>query len=362
MAKFNQGLSLAEKMKRKKGKNTTKLEKVVDVDTPKTVASNETVTTDISLDETRDANTDPSVVLLDMDLIDIEEQVRREFDQDFIEDLACDFALSPNNQPNQPVTVWTRPNGRYLLDDGENRYRGMDFAAKNRKQLGIKDLTAFTTIRATVRGAEGNKLDRVQSQAKANLLRNQLTDVEIGNAARLYLEENPEATHTDVAKWLGFQKEGSARVKISNALKLLNNCDQDLINLVKVGDLGARKALKIQDERNTEQRDIKRLETQAINNPNIEAPESVESTEEIVESKAAKPKKSEKTLKKAVSRKKTTTVNIDVEALKTAAQLIHLLTDMHDIECTELEDEMDRKKLNSLFQTETLKEILDKIQ
>jgi len=359
MAGFNKGTSLADKLKqRQQQKSQTGSAQTVPTDNgaPETdapappVVNAKPSASSILTDQHEAARVDQSVQLIDLDLIDVEDQVRKDFDIGYIEDLAVDIATSENKQPNQPVTLWKRDNGRFLLDDGENRYRSMKFARENKTELGINDPVAFTFIRATIRGAEPSKLDRVQSQAKANLLRDNLNDVEIGRAAQMFLEENPDATQTVIAKWLGFQKTGSGRVKVANALKLMNECDQDLIELVEKGELSIKKAFKVQDERKSEGAG--------------ESNDSEDSTGHGDSDKKspAKKSKADKTLEKAKSGKKATNLSVSMDALRLAAGIIvHVAKDKGvSVDVASLNN-LDRKELLKVFDAEVLDEILNKL-
>ena len=138
---------------------------------------------DIMRKQMESASIDQSVRFIDLDLIDVEAQVREEFDMDYIMDLATDFALSPSKQPDQPITVFSRANGRYLLSRGENRLRAMKFARDNRDALGSQDPTDFTSIRATIAGPEPDtQIEKTQVQVKENVLRDGLKLPELGKA------------------------------------------------------------------------------------------------------------------------------------------------------------------------------------
>lgn len=63
---------------------------------------------------------DSSVIMAPLDQIDVEEQLRDKFDPEHIRNLAHDFAASERKQPDNPITLWRRKNGRYLVDTGEN--------------------------------------------------------------------------------------------------------------------------------------------------------------------------------------------------------------------------------------------------
>ena len=196
------------------------------------------------------ANIDQSVRYIDIDLLDIEEQVRNKFDEEYIQDLAIDFALNETHpyQPKNPITVYERPNGRFLVDTGENRTRAIMYGREHREELGVSDVTAFTQIRATVQGPEPDKIDRIQSQVKENVLRDELNYAELGNALKYFFEKNPNATQIQAAEWCGFKNCNSGRVKVNKALKLMK-LDQDLIAQVANEEIAVDKAMNEQTRR-----------------------------------------------------------------------------------------------------------------
>lgn len=353
MSGFNRGPSLAERMKIKQQKKTSEIPAPESAQAPEDGApegnesegqgssmSRPASSADVLTAQADAARVDKSVLFIDLELIDVEAQVREDFNQDYIEDLATDFALAATHQPNQPITVWKRANGRYLLDDGENRYRAMKFAGEHRNELGVSDLAAFTTIRATVRGEEPSKLDRIQAQAKANLMRDQLNDVEVGKAAQLYLQEHPDARQEDIARWLGFSKVASGRVKVANALKLLSTCDADLIQQVGKGELSVKNAFKVQDERAKEQR---------------------ADSSESGDNKAGKgTAKSEQMLDKATNGKNNLSATVPLTSLKLAVDILARVAGKHnvDIDLGDL-DNFTRKSAMNVFKEDVLLRILE---
>jgi hypothetical protein len=68
--------------------------------------------TDVFAAQAEESSIDRSVKFIPLDLIDVEEQIRKNFDPQRIEDLALDFSSSPTKQPAQPITVWKKPDGR----------------------------------------------------------------------------------------------------------------------------------------------------------------------------------------------------------------------------------------------------------
>ena len=267
---------------------------------------------------------DSSVIFIALDLIDIENQVRDKFDLEHIQDLACDFALASSKQPKQPITVFTRGNGRYLLDNGENRTRAMRYASENRVVLNSSNPADFTSIRATVVGPEPSELDRKQSQVKENVLRDNLKPVELGKAVQTFLKQNPSATHTDAAEWVGFKNKASGRVIIANALKLLM-CDADIIGEVESQTISAKSALKVQS-----------LRARQDNN------------------------KSEKAFKKAKTKTKSHAIHLSLNSLKIAAKIIQQLSLDKGI-LVDSTAPPDRKAIMTFFSEENLKGILDKV-
>lgn len=349
---FNKGNSLAERMAKKQAQRTAEVS-VVEKTEPTEVAAVVTEknagvgrpasSADVLQEQSQAARVDQSVQYINLELIDVEAQVREEFDQDYIEDLATDFAISPTKQPDQPVTVWARNNGRFLLADGENRFRAMMFAAENREALGVKDLSAFTAIRATIKEGEPNKLERIQAQAKANLLRDNLTDVEIGKAAALYLEMNKDASRGDVADWIGFRNRSSGRVRVTNALKLVNTCSADLIEQVAKGTLGTANAFKIQAERDKEERG---------NNNDLSS-----------DGAPTAAKKSSEMLSKATSGKNALTVSLPLESLKIAAEIIGLVAASNNVDVDLGDpDDFTRKSAAQVFKAEVLQKILNSME
>jgi ParB-like chromosome segregation protein Spo0J len=355
--RFGSGPSLAERMRKKKEEQrnagTSTAEPVAapspapkEPETAEAPASKGDTPSEILRSQTADSNVDQSVQMVEVDLIDVEAQVRRRFNQEYIEDLATDFALDENNQPNQPITVWKRDNGRYLLDTGENRLRAMRFAAEHRKELGITDPTAFTTIRATIKGPEPGKLERLQSQTKENVLRDSLNDVELGYAAKAYLDENPNASQKQVAEWMGFRKLSSGRVRVSNALKLLRSCDKDLVEKVEAGELSTQNAFKVQDEREKEK---------GAAQTGVGAGQGDD---------AGKGKsKADQTLARATSKKKSTNVSVPLDALKTACLVIGEIAEKQGVDLgVDLSKELDRKTAVQVIQQERLEALLAKLK
>lgn len=243
--------SLIEKMERKRQellgahKNETETARKASAVEP---PPRTTTAAEVMRNQMNAASIDTSVRFVDLDLIDVEEQVRDDFDEEYIKDLACDFAISPTLQPNKPITLFERGNGRFLLDTGENRFRAMRYAREHRLELQIQDVTAFTTIRATIKGPEPSLLERTQSQVKENVLSKNLNMLELGKALLRYFNDNPSASQSEAADWCGFRNSGSGRVKVNTALKLMK-CDEDLKARVSTRDLSVQRALEIQEAR-----------------------------------------------------------------------------------------------------------------
>jgi hypothetical protein len=178
-----------------------------------------------------------------------------------------------------------------------------------------------------------------------------LKPVEIGRAALLFLEANPEASHTDVAKWLGFKNSNSGRVKVSESINLITRCDDDLIKLVEDKQLGLRKALKIRDERNRE----------ALHPSSSEVQLDIEGDSDITEitTSPKKAKKSEKLLKKSTGAKKVN-ISVGLETLIKTAKILELVASMNDMDCSVFEGELDRKAIMKIFDLDLLTDIHNK--
>ncbi len=208
---------------------------------------------EIMREQSQLANVDKSVQFVDVDLIDVETQVRKKFDQDYIRDLCLDFIANDEApfQPEQPVTLYARGNGRYLLEAGENRLRAVLFGRENKEALGITDPTAFTIIRATIKSNVPAALKKTQKQVKENVLRSDLTYAELAQALVQFFKEHPKATQADAVEWCGFRNANSGRVKVNKALKLLE-CDKDLQAAVANDELSIAKAFEQQELRKKE--------------------------------------------------------------------------------------------------------------
>lgn len=264
--------------------------------------------------------------LIDLELIDIETQVRTRFNEHYIADLALDFLHSGLLQPKQPITVYQRSNGRYLLDSGENRVRAMRYGAAHLDAWNINDKSAFSHIRAIVLGAEPDKLGRLQSQARENLLRDDLNDIDLAHAVKLYLDSTPGATHSDAANWVGFVNLKSGRVRVHNALRLLK-CDDDLINDVKAGKLAASRALQLHIQRQT-------LSSSAIASKSLPA----------------------KNADKAV------TLSLPMDALLCASEILLIVAKTKGIELLSTTSRLDRHSIDKVFNAAALAMLLDSIR
>jgi hypothetical protein len=236
---------------------------------------------------------DKTSKLIPLELIDVYDQVRKTFDQDYIEDLAVDFRNSESKQPMKPITVYS--NGeRYILETGENRYR----AQKLNQTI---DPLAFSYIRATVVAEydESKRLEKMQRQIKENGL------VKGNNAAELYLalkeykKENPELTQLELAKWCGFDNLSSGRTKVVNALSL-ESYPREIFNALLEGEITFNKAKQLKKEFdkktgvNSISEEIEINEDEIINIDNgSDNVDDIELTAAEIKANKAKQKKSE---------------------------------------------------------------------
>lgn len=198
------------------------------------------------------ANQDNSVRYVDMKLIDKEDQTRKEFDQEYIESLAADFASVSSKQPDNPITLWEKPDGRFMLATGENRLFAMEH---NLNTLGDE----YISIRATIyaEAMPENFFDREAVRLRENVKRKGYNDAELALSADLYKKEHPEASLADIAKWMQFPNIATGRNVISRCMKLLE-ADSDIFEQVRKGDLKLNAALNMIKAREKEAK----LETQ----------------------------------------------------------------------------------------------------
>ena len=316
---------------------------------------------DIMRKQMESASIDQSVRFIDLDLIDVEAQVREEFDMDYIMDLATDFALSPSKQPDQPITVFSRANGRYLLSRGENRLRAMKFARDNRDALGSQDPTDFTSIRATIAGPEPDtQIEKTQVQVKENVLRDGLKLPELGKALLTFFEENPNATQSDAAAWCGFRNQASGRVKVNNALKLMK-CDSDLIERVRKKQLSAEKAFAIQEAREAEKNthDIQsELSTSALT--------AVATTDTGGEAapvpEKVKPQKGKRIAALENAPKKQVTVAIPLERVLQVGELVNWIAKQKGMEPISFGSSVGRKEAMTILNHPLFDSILESIK
>ncbi|MDX1694891.1 MAG: hypothetical protein R3208_14085 [Ketobacteraceae bacterium] len=288
------------------------------------------------------ANIDQSVRYVDIELIDIEEQVRTSFDLDYIQDLAIDFTLNEAHpfQPKSPITLYERPNGRFLLDTGENRVRAVKYGRDNREALGVNDVTAFTQIRASIIGPEPEKIKRVQSQVKENILRDDLNYVELGRALEMFFQENPNATQAQAAEWCGFKNANSGRVKVNTALKLMK-LDQDLIDQVAADELAVQRAFAEQEQR---------TQTQASGN-------LVDSLQDASDTNSAPSKPAPKKAKP----KKQQTISLPLEVGVELISLINWAAKKEGLDEFSLKKSPSRKDVMDAINSDELKELMKRI-
>lgn len=288
------------------------------------------------------ANQDKSVQYIDIDLIDVEDQVRKSFDQEHIEDLAIDFAANTSSpyQPDQPISVY-RNGGRFLLSSGENRLRAVRWGRDHKAELGIDDVMAFTQIRATIiEGDMPDKLQREQRRVKENVMRNDLNDAELGRALLDFFKANPKATQADAVAWCGFQKANSGRVKVNRALKLMK-LDADLIEQVSSNKLATDRAFKEQD--------LRRQQAQAP---------GATKTEKTAAKAPARTSKASNSIKA----RKSQTVELSLDQAHKAALLITELAQKHQLDFTAVTENSSRKEVLDLLNSPLLEELIKRIE
>jgi hypothetical protein len=209
-------------------------------------------TTDVFAAQAEESSIDRSVKFIPLDLIDVEEQIRKNFDPQRIEDLALDFSSSPTKQPAQPITVWKKPDGRYLLNAGENRLRAMKL---NRDQI---DPVDYASIRASVESgpAPESLVIRNVHRAKENIMRDDLDWIELGVAVAALKKERPDLTQAQISEEFGFKNSSTGISKISKALKFLKEkeTNPDVFDSVAAGEMSFNKATIVVKEREKEKK------------------------------------------------------------------------------------------------------------
>jgi len=154
----------------------------------------------------------PGVVTeLPLDIVDFDpDQPRKDFDDDFIGELAADIRA---RGVRQPITVRPNPEapGRYIIVFGENRYRASVAAGKE-------------TIPALVDDDAGDDpLARLMDQVKENHLRRDLNPIEWANVLRRLRNEHGQKSVTDVVETL--KRHGSNIMRLTE----LPDWAQDLL-------------------------------------------------------------------------------------------------------------------------------------
>lgn len=184
---------------------------------------------------------DATVRLIPLNQIITEDQVRLDFDEGHIGDLANSFG--PSRQPEQPVTVWVAGD-KFMLASGENRLR-----AKLRLQAENPLEPECLVIRASVLGEMPTSyMDRQKVRIRENVLRKDLTDYELMAQAKALLVESPGMMQKEIAAWFGFENQASAIAKISYLLKLAEYPETDYPDVFagfKAGQFKVKKALEL---------------------------------------------------------------------------------------------------------------------
>jgi len=149
---------------------------------------------------------DNAAQVLALDLIDVEVQVRRSFDEEFIKNLAANIK---EHGQLQAVNVTKIDNGRYRLTSGENRFRAMCYL---RKRYPANPL--FQTIRATIDYCV-DETDRFVKQFHENVQRKSLNVVDEAKAIARLRDALGLKTEREIASALHIpQKRVNRRLKI----------------------------------------------------------------------------------------------------------------------------------------------------
>lgn len=299
---------------------------------PTSNAENQETSSKVIAEQYQENNIDNAARIVDISLIDVEKQIRQKFDMEYIESLAKQIAASDRKMPDTPIKVWQRSNGRLLLDDGENRYRAMKFAAENRASLGVNDLSAFTSVNVVIRGDEPNKTVRTVSQWVANE-HDELYDFEKLEVLTNLMELNAGITLKELAEMLNEKNVNTSVSNFSRMFKASKECDADILAKFNTGEYSARQALSYQAQKDKQ----KKKEAKA----GITDSEASSSTISHANDGGTENSAEHKRPKKRV------TMALDIESVEFVAS--HFLN--ADIE------NLTRKELKALFDIDSLKSI-----
>lgn len=149
---------------------------------------------------------DDTALLLSLDVIDVEIQIRRSFDEVFIKNLAANIK---EHGQLQAVNVTKLDNGRYRLNSGENRFRAISYLHECYPTSSI-----YQAIRVTVdHGVDDT--DRVLKQFHENVQRNELNLLDEARAIAHLRDVLGLKTERDIAAALHIpQKRVNRRLTI----------------------------------------------------------------------------------------------------------------------------------------------------
>lgn len=168
---------------------------------------------------------------IDMNLIDVEQQVRFNFIG--IKELALSIK---SDGLQQPITVIQR-GARYLLDKGERRFRAHEY-------LGAITIMAIVLERVPPKG------EMLTGQLIENIQRDNLKPVEIGIALKKIMAEQPDLTKRDLATNLG---KSPSYITKHLACADLPDCIVGMLERVKCCDVEMLYLLRMFAELNEEE-------------------------------------------------------------------------------------------------------------
>lgn len=147
------------------------------------------------------------LIEVEIDQIDVEKQVRTHFDEQTIEDLAENIATVGLQQP---IVLTRKPDGRYLLLQGERRLRAVT-------RLQAK------TIEAVVTATEMEETERIVKQLTENIMREDMNPFDVASACKRLRDRG--LTWEELGKVLGTSKGNAYRYE---ALFDAPSCVKDL--------------------------------------------------------------------------------------------------------------------------------------
>jgi len=257
-----------------------------------------------------DSQPDKTALLVPLDTIIVQSQVRKALDPDFIQ------ALSQNikaHQQMQPITVVALPDGQYLLESGENRFRAISLLRAQEPEVAL-----FQTIRVTVVENDGRRKVR---QFHENVQRCHLNPVDEAKAIRDIAEEMGLKTEREIADALHIPQK-----RVNRRLSLLKQ-SQEIQDAVAAGDIT--------------QNDI--------DNNNVVVEDVIAASMASTNDKPAASSTGSKKTKKITRKKMSPSVSIGVTVLDDLIALVNTVSESREIDVIERGGDLKPKQVLALL-------------